>query len=1070
MRSILVIFASIMLTNGAYLVKYYRKRASFTKEKRYYSSRTSIKIKVQHKTEENTLNKKIKNKFDFRVSAVAAAVFTIIGASAPHTVSAQEANASDETEVIEVTGIRSSLTAALSEKRSSNNFVEIIQASDVGKLPDQNLAEVLENVTGIQITRTAGVGTAVQIRGTDENRVEINGVSTVGAGAGRGGISFEDLPASLVSSVEVTKSPDAKMIEGSVGGTINLRTLRPLELNDTVFALRAKVQNSDLDVEDQYLPILSGTYGDNWDTDNGEMGIVVSASYAQQNVSAFRPRADRDGLVTSDQNYPAASRNGEDSDRIIGSAQDFDFLRIQFFNQDYDNLIYDTLNLSASYEWAPNDNLTLYADGLYNDQERTQESNEVQFSGVSDIDVVDLTTNNTFETVNLGTIDTPNGLITIPSIQAVTSGVLLPDTALASGLNPNVRTRSLTGARLTESTVFRFGGDYEGDNFELSMELAVADSETVSPSLNTRLDFINPNSAQPVGGAGGSVDNGTPVEYDLRGGVVQFGIAQGLDSSPTTAQMLDPANYALSQAQQSRNLAENSEVAFRTDFTYFADHLVPFVTSFDAGYRYNDTSTLRDNNATSRVNLTSSTTEFDRPRASVFSDIIVPGSPNFNAADGRRLFVRDFLIIDPALSYSNPQLVIDRINAAILSTTDDPNNPGEMVGEIVRDNSAYFDIAEETHALYLQANFETDMLRGNVGVRYVNTELTSIGLLDDGSQRVESSDYDFVLPRLNIVADISDDVVVRAGLGRDINRPDFNDLSTSTRFTTNANAAVEAGNPTLVPEDILSFDLAVEYYFAPSSVVTAGVFYKKRKDLFVPFTEDPPGNVVDGVLNIDITAPCEDGGIFNPVADRNINNPTPGEGICVPFQSIFNGTGDTTQKGIEMAFQYNLSEFEDDLGWASGFGIIANYTYQTASSGDDFRNFNGRGIAVLESLGISSDDAKARVELSNLSKDSYNFTVFYEKYGISARARYTWRSAYISANDAFQFGLPRINDARGQLNASINYDINEQFSVGLEGINLTQSDAPQSCVSEGGLNCFQGLTDRRILLGASYRY
>ena len=303
------------------------------------------------------MNKYTENKFKFRKSAVAVAVLTIIGTSVASNAYAQEVSASDDTEVIEVTGIRSSLTAALAEKRTANNFVEIIQASDIGKLPDQNLAEVLENVTGIQITRTAGVGTAVQIRGTDQNRVEINGISTVGPGAGRGGISFEDLPASLISSVEVTKSPDAKMIEGSVGGTINLRTLRPLELNETVFAVRAKMQNSDLDVDDEYLPILSGTYGVNWDAPKGEMGVVFSANYAKQNVSAFRPRADRDGLVTSDQNYPAASRNGETSDRLIGSAQDFDFLRIQFFNQDYDNLIYDTTNLSATFEWAPTDNL-----------------------------------------------------------------------------------------------------------------------------------------------------------------------------------------------------------------------------------------------------------------------------------------------------------------------------------------------------------------------------------------------------------------------------------------------------------------------------------------------------------------------------------------------------------------------------------------------------------------------------------------------------------------------------------------------------------------------------------------
>ncbi|MDT0628177.1 TonB-dependent receptor [Alteromonas sp. W364] len=1009
---------------------------------------------------------------NFKLSTLAIALAALGGASASGFALAQEEEASNDNnvEVIEIKGIRSSLTKALAEKRASSKLVEVIQSDDIGKLPDQNLAEVLENVTGIQITRTAGVGTAVQIRGTDENRVEINGVSTVGSGSGRGGISFEDLPAALISSVEVTKAPEAKTIEGSVGGTINLRTLRPLELTDTVFAVRGKVQNSDLDVDDNYSPILSGTFGDNWSTDNGEFGIVISASYAEQNVSAFRPRADRDGLVTTDQNYDADGRAGESSDRIIGSAEDFDFLRIQFFNQDYDILDYETTNFSASFEWQPNDKLRLYVDALVNDQQRTQESTEIQFSGVSDIDVVDITTNTSFETVNFGSIDTPSGIINIPSIQAVTSGVLLPDAILASGLNPNIRTTTNTGARLTDSSVIRIGGEWTDDKYVLSAEYAVSQSDTVTPNFATRLDFINPNSAQPV--LGGSVDNGTPVEFDLRGGTLQFGIAQGLATSPTTAQLLDPANYALSQAQQVRDLSENEETAFRSDFTYFLDGAIPFVSSIDVGYRYNESSTLNNDFNNSRVNLTSSSSEFDRPRASLFSNIVVPGSPNFNAADGRRLFVRDFLIINPGLSYSDPDAVAQAINSAIISASDDPNNPGETLGALVQDESAFFDISEETHALYAQANFESDILRGSVGLRYVTTELTSIGLVENNGsfeQLVETGDYDFVLPRLNLVADINSDVVLRASLGRDINRPDFDNLSTSTQFTVNANAPVVAGNPNLVPEDIWSVDLAVEYYFAPSSVLSAGVFYKKRKDLFIPFTEDPPGNVVDGVLNIDITAPCEDGGIFNPVADRNINNPSPGEGICVPFQSTFNGNGDTTQKGIELAFQYDLAGFEDDLGWASGFGVIANYTYQDASSGDDFRSFNSRGIAILEALGIAEEDAQDRVELQNLSKNAYNFTLFYEKYGISARARYTWRSAYI-ATDAFQFGLPRVNEARGQLNASINYDVNENLSFGLEGINITQSDAEQSCVNEGGLLCFQGLTDRRILVGASYRF
>ena len=243
------------------------------------------------------------------------------------------AQAQDDSDEIVVTGIRGSLQNALVEKRNADNLKEVIQAEDIGKLPDQNLAEVLENITGIQITRTAGVGTAVQIRGTDENRTEINGVSTVGSGSGRGGISFEDLPASLIASVEVTKVPEASTIEGSVGGTINLRTLRPLELKDHVLSFRAQGEHSDL--ADSFLPRFSGAVGKNWSTDLGEFGVVVSGSYARQDVAAFRPRVDRDAVV-----LPGSGP----------SAEDYPFLRIQFFDQDYDNFEYSTLNFSGALE------------------------------------------------------------------------------------------------------------------------------------------------------------------------------------------------------------------------------------------------------------------------------------------------------------------------------------------------------------------------------------------------------------------------------------------------------------------------------------------------------------------------------------------------------------------------------------------------------------------------------------------------------------------------------------------------------------------------------------------------
>jgi len=204
------------------------------------------------------------------VSVIALSALTGLAGTAV----AQDAGGDDE---IITTGIIQSLESAIAEKRNADNLKEVIQAEDIGKLPDQNLAEVLENITGIQIDRTAGVGTAVQIRGTGSNRVEINGVSTVASGTGRSGISFDDLPAALISSVEVTKVPEASTIEGSVGGTINLRTLRGLELNDEVVSLRAQAEHSDL--ADTVTPRISGTYGNNWTNPAGqEMGIVISGS------------------------------------------------------------------------------------------------------------------------------------------------------------------------------------------------------------------------------------------------------------------------------------------------------------------------------------------------------------------------------------------------------------------------------------------------------------------------------------------------------------------------------------------------------------------------------------------------------------------------------------------------------------------------------------------------------------------------------------------------------------------------------------------------------------------------
>jgi TonB-dependent receptor len=984
---------------------------------------------------------------------------SLLAVASPTFAQGQGDEALDE---IVVTGIRGSLASALEQKRLSENLVEVIIAEDIGKLPDQNLAEVLENVPGVQITRTAGVGTGVQIRGTNANRTEINGVSTVGSGSGRSGIDFEDLAAAIIASVEVVKAPEAKTIEGSVGGTINLRTIRPLQLSDPLAQVRVQGEDSSLST-DGMTPRLSGAWGDNWSTDSGDFGVVISASYAGQDVTAFRPRVDRDNFVGSDSG--------------AASAQPFDYLPIQFLIQDYDNFEYETSNVAGTLEWAPKDNVSFYFDAVVTDQERRQESSRVQASGVSDL--IDVAAPDSFETVDFGSLDGPNGVRDLGSIQAALTGVIPLD---AEGADGNLRFSSDTGSRLTSSEIFRLGTDWEiSDRLSARLEVSSSTSDSTTPGFNTTLNFINPSSPLDAAAllanhrqneANGNEDlydeneNGTPFVYDLTGGSLTWAIAQDAENGPTTAQLLDPANVVLRDVNISSDRAENSETAFRADFSYATEW--SGITSFDVGYRFNETTSLRD-----QVGTNVGLREFaDSPTGDLFASILVAGPDNFNAADGRELYVRDFLVIDPELVASDPDGVLATLNDAILANNAITGATRGPISEPTSEVTAFFDISEKTHALYAQANFESGIFHGNFGVRYLQTDVTSVGNTvtnDVATRTATKGSYDFLLPRVNVVADVRDDVLIRGAWSKDIRRPNFDDLSTSFQFSTSPNPPVFIGNPGLKPEEVESFDFSVGWYFAESSVLSVGYFHKKRTGLFVRTQEDPFEDPVTGFR--DITAPCEEGGIFNPIADINVFGPV-GVGVCVPLASTINGAGSTTQKGVEVAFQYDLSGLEDRLGWASGFGFIANFTSQEFSGGDEFWTATSRAEEVFAANGAT--DVGLRTQLIDLSENAYNLTLYYERFGLSARTRYTWREAYRSTDfgstDSFPWGFPVVQDDRGQLNASVSYAVNENLSVGVEAVNITESDVTQFCVNESALVCFQGLTDRRLTVGASYQF
>ena len=179
--------------------------------------------------------------------------------------------------------------------------------------------------------------------------------------------------AAIIASVEVTKAPTAMTTEGSVGGTINLRTIRPLDLRDPLIAFRAQAEYSELSKSIQ--PRISGSLGKKWNLGDGEFGIVLSGSYAKQDALSFRPRVDRDTLTVQG--------TGVTSTGAPGPA--FSYLGIQFLNQELEDFKYETYNFAGSLEYAPTDNLKFYFDGFYNKQTRAQESTRIQGSGVSNV-------------------------------------------------------------------------------------------------------------------------------------------------------------------------------------------------------------------------------------------------------------------------------------------------------------------------------------------------------------------------------------------------------------------------------------------------------------------------------------------------------------------------------------------------------------------------------------------------------------------------------------------------------------------------------------------------------------
>lgn len=197
-------------------------------------------------------------------------------------------NAADRpSEEIIVTGIRASLEQAADIKRDAPQVMDVITAEDVGKLPDSNVAEALQRVTGVQITRVFGEGQSVSVRGLQQVRVEVDGRTLLGWSArlsppendqlGRSS-GLDSVPSSLFGRLEVRKSPLASQAEGGLGGTVNLVTPKPLSFKEPTISVRAQGVYSEN--TDKFEPAITGFATTKFA--DGRIGVMIAGEYQKR--------------------------------------------------------------------------------------------------------------------------------------------------------------------------------------------------------------------------------------------------------------------------------------------------------------------------------------------------------------------------------------------------------------------------------------------------------------------------------------------------------------------------------------------------------------------------------------------------------------------------------------------------------------------------------------------------------------------------------------------------------------------------------------------------------------------
>lgn len=890
-------------------------------------------------------------------------------------IATQAQTASQPVDEVIATGIRQSLKAAADLKRNDSRIVDAIVAEDIGKLPDNNIAEALQRITGVSINTDFGVGDSVSIRGLSQNRVELNGRSTLGDS--RDGVSLQDFPSSFLKSVEVIKSPTADMIEGALGGTVRMNTVRPLELSE--FTLAGSLDLEYADKTQNVAPIANISAGNVWDLGNGgTFGAIGMVSYQKREIR-------QDEFYNRVINVEGPSNLTSPTPSGLFQLRDQPTL-----NQFVEERERTAFNVSLEYTPA-SEKGRIYLDLSTAERDGLQSGNSI-------LDVAggpvynDATTVDAYGQLNNFTI---------------TPAFVIPKT--------------WSSFRNTKSFSHALGVEWDiSDDLNISVEGSIASSETYNPDSEFNLRPIDRDLWQSEYVDGYTQGDVFP-EGDIRGAVDSIFYQIG-DQLPSVSYdngqaYLDPNTLAVRAFWSDDNRITNDETALRFDVDYKNAFGIEALTSLKAGARLSNNdytfsqSRYRANNIYKDA-YTNFGTDEQQPFALWIDDWenLYPGSTEvvnhhntFSQLGqsgpfdlGQYLVYRGDLLADPQATFERIQQAFAGTNFA---TT------GSLADNQVLDEGAFRDVREQTSAFYVSADLDFDRIQANVGVRYVTTDIES-DQIEGGVKSTDEHSYDDILPSLNVSYDIDDNTKARFAAAKVMRRADYSALSSAFLINSFFYSATQ-GDVEIAPYRATQYDLSLEHYLGDGGIISGAVFYKDVESFLtdeitcqtdsrtVDQNTTEFGNIcllgilggtTDNIVNLTVNdfsaaalATSSLPGAADLLAASGMAGYDAGDagtdyvgGLAAAGQTGVrtstkaNGENGTVW-GIELGLQYQLDFLPGAL---AGLGFNGNYTYAESEQPN--------GNALLD-----------------ISKHTLNTQVYWENEVFQARLAYNYRSDFL---------------------------------------------------------------------------